>query len=118
MSEIDKLKQQHRTLISANNAIVKLLGEVLDNSEANSTNTSPLERTPNILRTSSSGTINSIIYDIAVYNAGDINGTILGSTIKPGERLEFDAGSLNNYYVSGAFTYDATGTELLIIYNS
>jgi hypothetical protein len=38
--------------------------------------------------------------------------------IKPGETLNFGAGSLNNYYAASTIAYDGTGTELVIIYNS
>ena len=75
-------------------------------------------RTPNILRTSTSGTVNVAVYSFSVANVGLGNGTILGQVIKPGETINFDAGSLNNYYAASTFTYDGTGTELLITYNS
>lgn len=86
------------------------------------TNFSPVvsskERTPNLLRTTTSGTIAPIVYDFSVFNAGLNDGTILGETIKPGETIPFDAGALNNYYAAGTITYDGTGTELVIKYNS
>ena len=73
-------------------------------------------RTPNIVRTSTSGIVNVAVYSFSVANVGLGNGTILGQTIKPGETINFDAGSLNNYYTG--FAYDGTGTELLITYNA
>lgn len=75
-------------------------------------------RTPNLLRATGSGTIAPIVYDFSVSNVGSANGTILGGTIKPGETLNFAAGSLNNYYTANSISYDGTGTELVIVYNS
>ena len=76
------------------------------------------QRVPNIIRVNGSGTIPDVVYSFSVYNSGSVNGNILGETIKPGERLSFSAGTLNNFYASGSISYDGTGTELLIIYNS
>lgn len=81
-------------------------------------NTDSQERTPNFIRPTTSGNIAVLTYDVSVHNSGTADGTVLGTTIKPGETLNFNAGSLNNYYSAGVFTYDATGTEFLIIYNS
>lgn len=75
-------------------------------------------RTPNIIRTTASGTISGVVYSFSVYNAGSVNGTILGGVIKPGERLSWSAEVLNNFYEAGSITYDATDTEFVIIYNS
>jgi len=72
--------------------------------------------TPNIIRATASGTIPAGAYSFSVANLGAADGTLLGQTIKPSEIINFDAGSLNNVY--GAVAYDATGTELLITYNS
>jgi len=82
------------------------------------TNTTSVQRTPNFIRVTGSGSIAVQTYSVSVANVGTGNGTVLGSTIKPGETLNFDAGSLNNFYTTGTFTYDGTGTELIIIYNS
>lgn len=82
------------------------------------TNTTSVQRTPNFIRVTGSGSIAVETYSVSVANVGTGNGSILGSTIKPGETLNFDAGSLNNFYTTGTFTYDGTGTELIIIYNS
>ena len=75
-------------------------------------------RTPNLIRATGIGTIALQVYSFSVANVGSLNGTILGQTIKPGETLNFDAGDLNNYYTAGTISYNGTGTELLIIYNS
>lgn len=82
------------------------------------TNTTSVQRTPNFIRVTGSGSIAVETFSVSVANVGTGNGTVLGSIIKPGETLNFDAGSLNNYYTTGTFTYNGTGTELIIIYNS
>jgi hypothetical protein len=82
------------------------------------TNTTSIQRTPNFIRVTGSGSIAVETFSVSVDNVGTGNGTVLGSTIKSGETLNFDAGSLNNYYTTGTFTYNGTGTELIIIYNS
>lgn len=81
-------------------------------------NTDPMSRTPNFDRVVTAGNILVDTYDVSVANVGLTNGTVLGTTIKAGEILNFNAGSLNNYYPAGTFSYDATGTEFMIIYNS
>jgi|688.fasta_scaffold511372_2 hypothetical protein len=77
-------------------------------------------RTPNIIRHTgpTAATINIPVYDFSVANVGTANGTILGQTIKPGETLNFTAGSISNIYQAGTITYNGNGTELVIIYNS
>jgi hypothetical protein len=82
------------------------------------TNTTSVTRTPNLVRATGSGTIAPLVYDFSVSNVGSANGTILGGTIKPSETLNFTAGALNNSYAAGTISYDGTGTELVIIFNS
>ena len=72
--------------------------------------------TPNIIRATGAGSIPAGAYSFSVANIGSADGILLGQTIKPSEIINFDAGSLNNVY--GDVVYDATGTELLITYNS
>jgi len=74
-------------------------------------------RVPNIIRATGAGTIAPVVYAFSVSNVGVADGTILGATIKPGETLNFSP-ELNNYYAANSITYDGTGTELVIIYNS
>lgn len=76
------------------------------------------QRTPNIIRVTDSGTINQVVYSFSVANVGGDDGIILGAVIKDGEVISFDAGSLNNFYASGSITYDAAGTEFIVIYNT
>jgi hypothetical protein len=75
-------------------------------------------RVPNLIRATGSGTIAPSVYDFSVSNVGSANGTILGQVIKPGETLNFGAGSMNNFYAAGTISYNGTGTELVIIFNS
>ena len=96
-------KSQHEVILQALEDLEKLRG---------------LKRTPKGLRTTTSGSLNEIVYSFSVYNAGATNGVIQGIVIKPGERLHWGAGAVNNFYEEGEIVYDATGTELLIIYNA
>jgi hypothetical protein len=50
---------------------------------------------------------------------GTADALINGIPLSPGQTINFDAGSLNNYLVAGSFTADTsvnTGSELLITY--
>ena len=81
-------------------------------------NTDQMARTPNFIRTTSTGNITINTYDVSVANVGSTDGVVLGTVIRTGEILNFNAGSLNNFYPANSFPYDATGTEFMIIYNS
>lgn len=75
-------------------------------------------RVPNLLRATGPGTIAPKVYDFSVANVGTADGVILGQPIKPGETLNFCAGSMNNFYAPNTITYNGNLTELVIIYNS
>ena len=94
------------------------LAQILADTTSIDTRLTAQSRTPNFDRVTGPGSIATTTYDVAVANVGVADGTVLGSTIKPGETLDFNAGALNNFYTSGTFTYDGTGTELILIYNS
>lgn len=82
-------------------------------------NTRGVERTPGIIRPTGPGNLNSIavnLFSVSVANVGLADGTILGTTIRPGEVLNFSGDALNNFFTS--FAYDATGTEFVIIFVS
>ena len=84
-------------------------------------NLNPQLKTPNIIRTSASGNVNTVaatFYSVSVANVGSADGSILGgvNNLKSGEILNFDSGSLNNTFNS--FAYDATGTEFIITFIS
>jgi len=72
-----------------------------------------------MLRTTESGVIADSIFSVSFSNVGAADAILLGEILKTGETVTFSAdGGMNNKYAANAFTYDATGTELLIIYNS
>ena len=73
-------------------------------------------RTTNILRPTTSGTVTAGKRSASFSNVGTANATIKGVTVKPGETVNFDAGAINN--TLDAIAYDATGSELLIIFIS
>ena len=50
---------------------------------------------------------------LSIANVGTANGTVNSVTLKPGETISFDPGALNN--TLQAVSYNATGTEFLII---
>ena len=75
-------------------------------------------RTPNFFRTTGLYTIPVETYSLSFSNVGLGDATVLGATLKPGETINFDAGSLNNYYAPNTVSFDATGTELIVVYNS
>jgi hypothetical protein len=76
----------------------------------------PQSRVTDILRVSDVGAIADGKYSISISNVGAANGFVKGTTLKPGETINFDAGALNN--TLDTIDYIATGTEFLIIYIS
>jgi hypothetical protein len=77
-------------------------------------------RTPQIISTSGSGTINPQIHNISIANIGSATGTITvnGTTVNipTGITLSYNAGGNNNRFSNAAFSYNATGTTFLITY--
>lgn len=138
MSQGDRISQGGKgTNYPYQSKVLKGLQKSIDELEAINSNTAPvaglateatlsdidtkvtsLTRTPNILRTTGAGTIAPAIYDFSVFNAGLADGVFLGATIRPGETFSYAAGALNNIYAAATIAYDATGTELIIAYNS
>lgn len=72
-----------------------------------------VNRTPTLLRDTGPGTVTAGKRAVSFYNAGDADGVLLTDVIKPGETLTWEAGGQAD--VLTAITYDATGTELVII---
>jgi len=70
----------------------------------------------NFIRVTGSGSIDVDFGSISVSNVGGADGSFLGTTLKDGETLNFDAGSINNFFRADSISYDATGTEFIIIY--
>lgn len=80
-------------------------------------NTQQFLRNAYVERTTASGSNTVIVYSISFSNVGTLNVTVQGTQLKPGETINFDAGSLNNCFDVGTISWDATGGgELLIIY--
>jgi hypothetical protein len=93
--------------------------QVENNTDEIAVNTKGVLRTPNMLRTTSSGNLSSLslqIYSASVANVGTADGTVLGAVLKAGEIVNFDASSISHYFDD--FAYDATGTEFIIIFVS
>lgn len=72
-------------------------------------------RTPNIFRYTNSGTIAAGAYSMSIANVGSANATVKTVTLKPGESISFDAGSLNNTLAAVAYDATTSGAELLVI---
>jgi aspartate aminotransferase-like enzyme len=77
----------------------------------------PQTRVTNMLRSTTTGTITAGKYSASFANMSTtVNATVKGVTLKPGEVVNFDAGTLNNKL--DAIAYDGTSGDLLIIYIS
>jgi len=87
------------------------------------TNTEVIVVTPNLTRVTDDNAAfpPTIFRTMSFANTGVANAIINGVTLKPGEILNWDAGSLNNVYAAGVFSYNTTtnpGAELLIKWNT
>lgn len=113
--------QQAKKIASINGQMCALkeaitsLSEIVTNISGDTTQR---QRTPNYIRATAAGVIVPVTYDVSIANVGLADGIVLGVRIEPGEVLSFNAGGLNNTYAGNVFSYDATGTELMIIYNT
>jgi hypothetical protein len=115
-----KITGEQAALVSLTDAQKEVIAGIAANISQIEVNTSGAARTPNAIRTSASGNVNTVaatFYSVSVANVGSADGTILGGTaLKSGEIINFDSGSLNNTFNS--FAYDATGTEFIITFIS
>jgi hypothetical protein len=73
----------------------------------------PKQRGTSISRPTTASSTSAGLYSLSIANVGAANGTVQGVTLKPGETISFDPGPLNN--TLQAVSYNATGTEFLII---
>ena len=83
------------------------------------TNTNPNARTPAFTRDIATITIIPQCYSVSFASVGTADALINGTPLSPGQTINFDAGSLNNYLIAGSFTADTSvnsGSELLITY--
>jgi len=69
------------------------------------------QRTPSLIRETAAGTIAAGTKSVTVENVGGANGVWLGAVIKPNEKFTY---TVSGNETLGAFTYDGTGTELVI----
>ena len=115
-----KITGEQAALVSLTNAQQEVIAGIAADIAQIEVNTTSALRTPNAIRTSASGNVNTVaatFYSVSVANVGTADGTILGGTVlKSGEIINFDSGSLNNTFNS--FAYDATGTEFIITFIS
>lgn len=79
-------------------------------------------RTPEIISATGSGTIAVQIHNVSIANVGSAVGTITvnGTTVNlpVGAVINYDAGGNNNRFAVNKFSYNGTGTTLLIQYVS
>lgn len=83
------------------------------------TNTNPNARTPRFIRDIGNVSVLPQCYSASFASIGTADAIINGSPLSPGQSINFDAGSLNNYLIAGSFTADTLsnlGAELLITY--
>lgn len=98
---------------------LQLLADILD---AIGTGTISQQATPYILVQTGSGSFGSgaSFLNVSFYNSGSaaasltVNGTTV--SLPAGATVNYDPGA-NHYYDSAAFSWDATGTSLLITYS-
>lgn len=68
--------------------------------------------TPALIRVTVSGTVAAGAHMVSIANMGAVNGTVLGTVLKPSEIIDFEPSNINATLT--AIAYDATGTEFLI----
>jgi hypothetical protein len=111
------LKGLQAVLLDLQNLLVNTTGLATESTlQIVETNTTGVIRRPRFIRETSAGNLSTFapIYSVSVANVGLANGLVLGTSISPGEIVNFSADALNNYF--NGFSYDGTGTELLIIF--
>lgn len=95
-------------------AVLQLLDQILAASGGGGGGCCPATpRVPTMLRASAPGVVAVGKRSVSIYNAGQAPGLVLGTSLKAGETVNFDAGS--SLDTLGAISYDGTGTDLLII---
>jgi hypothetical protein len=99
----------------------KVLDLIELNTRLTEQNTRPVQRRGFIDRYpfGSTGSLGTSVYSISIANTGTADATVNGSTIRPGEVLNFDAGGMNNFFPPNYWNFDCTanpGAELLVTY--
>lgn len=109
------------TLTGNENRIANVCQNTKVNTDNISTYLSTI-RTPEIISATGSGTIAVQVHNISVANVGSAVGTITvnGTTVNlpVGATVSYDAGGNNNRFAINKFSYNGTGTTLLIQYVS
>lgn len=96
--------------------VLQLLGQIASSSQTVNT---PQIRVPHLIRPTIAGSIAVDCYSASFSNVGETNATVLGAILKPKETINFGSEEgINNKFAGGSFTYNATGTELIIIYTT
>ena len=97
-------------------ASLQLLGDIL-------TSLGGKSLSPYIVESTSTGDLSAVnpLYNVSFYNTGaatadlTVNGNTV--TIPAGSAVNYDPG-VNNYYRGSSFSWDATGTTLIISYTA
>lgn len=90
-------------------SVLKLLGDILVASGGGST---PVVRTPTLVRVTNASSIAAGARGVTIANVGSAVGTVLGTNLGIGQIVSFDAGSTAD--TLSAIAYNAVGTEFLI----
>lgn len=105
------------------NSSLSSIDTKLSTENTNSTNTATYLssiRTPNIISSSTTGTIAPQVHRISFANIGNAVATITvnGNTVNlpVGVTINYNAGGNNNRFPINIFSYNGTGTTLLITY--
>jgi len=72
---------------------------------------SPTSRTPSFTRVTNASNVAAGARSVSIYNSGAADGSVLTTTLKPSESVNFTAGM---YDTLDAIAYVATGTEFII----
>ena len=100
-------------------AMAATLTNIDTSNNAIQANTNPNARTPFYLSDIATITIIPQCYSVSFASVGTADALINGTPLSPGQTINFDAGSLNNYLIAGSFTADTSvnsGSQLLITY--
>lgn len=124
LNSIDTKVATSANQTTANNYLNLIDAQTADTASHTQTTNTYLSslRTPVIISTSASATISGQLHNISFANVGSAVGTITvnGTTVNlpVGATVSYDAGGNNNRFATNIFSYDGTGTTLLIQYIS